>query len=372
MAGTSTAGNSLAMITSYWGGSSRLKGLLTRFSPLLSLASWLTRKSPKIFMFHRFCQEFGESPDRLDGGTFAWQLSILATGWTVMTLREYLALRQKGASIPPYIVVLTVDDGYADFYQVAYPILEKYGMKATVFPAIDFLEGKSYWWDRLHFMLANTQVEFARITLSGRSWEMNLTTIQGKRKAYDELNDLCVFLDEASRAAILQQLSEVLQVQPSISSMPGHAPLTWRQLQQLVAHGYEIGSHSISHPRLTAITRTSLRWELRTSKQILEERLGCPVVTLAYPNGFPSDVNLDVMQEAAAAGYFGAVLAYGIPSPSDNTFQLARMGASSDRSDFLWKLSGLENLGAPVSRAIRRLVFRCRAVWSSEHFGRTI
>ncbi|MDZ7263569.1 MAG: polysaccharide deacetylase family protein [candidate division KSB1 bacterium] len=59
--------------------------------------------------------------------------------------------------------------------------------------------------------------------------------------------------------------------------------LNWQQLLELQAAGWEIGSHSATHPDLVRLSDGELRTELETSKAVLEEKLGHPVHFLAYP-----------------------------------------------------------------------------------------
>jgi peptidoglycan/xylan/chitin deacetylase (PgdA/CDA1 family) len=80
-------------------------------------------------------------------------------------------------------------------------------------------------------------------------------------------------------------------------------PMTWSQLRSLAAAGWEIGSHTATHPHLTQIDDAALGEELVRSKARCEERMQSPCPTLAYPYG---DVDVRVAAAAAAAGYRAA------------------------------------------------------------------
>jgi peptidoglycan/xylan/chitin deacetylase (PgdA/CDA1 family) len=81
----------------------------------------------------------------------------------------------------------------------------------------------------------------------------------------------------------------------------GRAPLMdWTALREISEQGIEVGSHTVSHPRLTEISADEARRELAASRQVLEQNLGAPVLTLAYPFG---DWNLQVEALARRAGY---------------------------------------------------------------------
>lgn len=65
---------------------------------------------------------------------FAEQLDYLQrTGYTTITLDDLVAALHAKASLPDKPVILTFDDGYQDFYTTAYPLLKRYGAKATIY-----------------------------------------------------------------------------------------------------------------------------------------------------------------------------------------------------------------------------------------------
>jgi peptidoglycan/xylan/chitin deacetylase (PgdA/CDA1 family) len=61
--------------------------------------------------------------------------------------------------------------------------------------------------------------------------------------------------------------------------------LTWGQLRVLERHGVTIGSHTVTHPDLTALSDLQAFAELRDSRHVLEQHLGRPVRWFAYPAG---------------------------------------------------------------------------------------
>lgn len=77
-------------------------------------------------------------------------------------------------------------------------------------------------------------------------------------------------------------------------------PMDWGQLRELAAEGWEVGSHTCSHPHLTELDDASLTRELEDSRSVCARQLGRPCETIAYPYG---DVDERVAAAAAAAGY---------------------------------------------------------------------
>jgi peptidoglycan/xylan/chitin deacetylase (PgdA/CDA1 family) len=122
--------------------------------------------------------------------------------------------------------------------------------------------------------------------------------------------------------------------------------LSAAQLRELSDLGFEIGSHSMTHPYLTDLNDIDLRREIEQSKQILEQMIAKPVEHFSCPGGRS---NSRVVQTAANAGY--RTLADSIPranSSSTNPFALGRVAIRRDlgidsfrklcRGENLWKL----------------------------------
>jgi peptidoglycan/xylan/chitin deacetylase (PgdA/CDA1 family) len=80
--------------------------------------------------------------------------------------------------------------------------------------------------------------------------------------------------------------------------------MRWDELRALAAAGWEIGSHTRSHARLTELAGAELDAELRGSRDVVEDRLQRACRSVAYPyGGFDTDVDRATARAAAAAGY---------------------------------------------------------------------
>ncbi len=95
----------------------------------------------------------------------------------------------------------------------------------------------------------------------------------------------------------------------------GGQSMTWEQLAEMRDAGVDIGSHTVSHTALTGKKgRTPEQYEawvkdeLERSKQILEQKLGIQIKTLAYPYGMHNEL---VRKIATDAGYEAAFTVYG-------------------------------------------------------------
>jgi peptidoglycan/xylan/chitin deacetylase (PgdA/CDA1 family) len=96
--------------------------------------------------------------------------------------------------------------------------------------------------------------------------------------------------------------------------------VSWSQLRELAAGGFEVGSHTLSHRDLTRLDPKTLENELRDSRAILEDRLGTGVTCLSYPFGRYS---ARVIDGALDAGYTRGFTS--VPSRSGNRMAIGRM-----------------------------------------------
>ena len=105
------------------------------------------RRYVPILMYHRIAAVPGDR-NALPPEKFAAQLAYLAkNGFTTITPNMLHAAYAHGAKLPPKPVLLTFDDGYADNYSAALPLLQRYAMTAVVFPIANWIGRENKWED---------------------------------------------------------------------------------------------------------------------------------------------------------------------------------------------------------------------------------
>ena len=96
-----------------------------------------------ILMYHSVATSPAAATRRLAvrPAEFAAQLALLqAEGMTTLPFADVAAALHEDRPLPPRTVALTFDDGYADFHEVAFPLLQRYGCTATLFVTTGWLD----------------------------------------------------------------------------------------------------------------------------------------------------------------------------------------------------------------------------------------
>ncbi|MAT52321.1 MAG: hypothetical protein CMK32_14180 [Porticoccaceae bacterium] len=289
---------------------------LNRLLPL-----FLGNREPvlSILIYHQVL----EKPDYLRPGEptvrqFDWQMQLLKTYFTPLSLTQAVQLLDE-QRLPSNAVCVTFDDGYADNYTLALPILKKWAIPATVFVASGYLNGGRMWNDTL--------IEAIRSTQSGQ-WDggfiglgpLDLSTAAARKQTLNTLITLIKHLPGHERQAATGHIASISDV------LPDDLMMTDEQLKALCAQGVEVGAHTVTHPVLTTVSLETARDEIMASKTRLESITGSPVTHFAYPNGhYGDDYNESHVSLVRKLGFSSAVTTdWGVSSRATDRFQLAR------------------------------------------------
>ena len=160
-------------------------------------AKWLTKNQIRILAYHRFANGHG-SP-----GYFERQVCYLKKSFNIIDLQSCLEFLTGRRGKLTNSVLITVDDGYQDFYNVAFPILRKYHVPATVFLTVDFIDKRIWLWhDFLNFAIKNTRM--INFGLNGRVFD--LTDEREKAELKRDLDGICTSVPTAERDAFTHQV----------------------------------------------------------------------------------------------------------------------------------------------------------------------
>lgn len=240
---------------------------------------------------------------------FEEHLKILLENYNVIPLHHLLvAINCK--EVKANAVSITFDDGYLDVLNNAVPILEKYGLHATVFVTSGMVGvDQEFWWDALEriFLTGALIPENLKIDwIENENLELELYTPQNSLKAFDEIYQI---LRLKPLEVINQTIDNLLQW-AGIDSVGrlSHRIVNEEQLNRLASlHSIELGSHAVTHTSLALLSPELQANEIKESKLKLEKISNKQVKFFAYPFGTVADFTKETEQIVAENGYNAAV-----------------------------------------------------------------
>jgi peptidoglycan/xylan/chitin deacetylase (PgdA/CDA1 family) len=209
-------------------------------------------------------------------------------------------IRRSGCS-----VAITFDDGYADnFYEAARP-LERHGVPATFFIVTGYVGGaREFWWDELEKLVFQHALWTApmKLTANGRTHSFQMDCETARKPVYFSLYD---FLQPLAHEARLELLDELLsRTNQTASVRPSHQVMTREELSKLAGMDlFEIGAHTVTHPKLSAQSASTQQTEVLSSKKWLDEIVGRPTGSFAYPYGGSDHYTQATVQAVRNAGF---------------------------------------------------------------------
>jgi len=128
-----------------------------------------------------------------------------------------------------------------------------------------------------------------------------------------------------------------------VKNLPRLEMLSWAEVREISQAGFAIGAHTVNHPNLTTLPAADVARELRGCRSDIEDRIGLPVDTLAYPYGATSAAVCEMAKQEFR-------LACGVRpqfvGPASDPFDLPRIDAG-----YLRKLYWLSNLNTGLGSA---------------------
>lgn len=193
-------------------------------------------KKLRILAYHRILPQIRGSLS-VKSDAFERHLRFfIRNGWTFLTLRElYEQYLRDNIQLGSKVFVVTFDDGYKDNYKYAFPILKKYGIKATIFLTVNQIgKREPFYWD------------------------------------YKRFSD---FIED-------------------------DYPLDWDEIYEMKDYEIEFGSHTLSHPELTTIELDDAQMQICDSKKILDQKLSQNTISFCYPRGDLDNKIINLVEQA--------------------------------------------------------------------------
>lgn len=261
----------------------------------------------------------GSTPEHLEGLDNAYGKHISAANlrehlrwfmqrFHVIGMAEMLKQVRNGALPPRNSLFIVFHDGYRGNYDVAYPLLKEFGLKATFFPTTDFMgTARRFWVDILDAAVKYS--ERKEIAISSYQTTETLP-LEGDADRLETSLKLRRKLKTLSAKAFEDEFDRII---PELGyAGPGEIPrlgdheacLNWDMVREMSTGGMEFGSHTHCHVICARQREAVVREEMVTSKTLLEQEIGQPCDLFCYPNGFyPRDGNDATDRLAFEIGY---------------------------------------------------------------------
>ncbi len=312
------------------------------------LARVLTRKQPKILMYHRFSAE--KKGHEVTAATFEQQLQLIKKYFQPMTLASLAQAINKNGAAPDHAVVITVDDGYRDFYEVAYPLLKHYQVPATFFVTTGFVNGDLWLWpDQVLWILRNRKSAEGVLAVADKTFDL----AEPVKNLWWPLVLHLLEVENSVRLKAMAELEQRSAVSLPVSAPEEFAAVTWEQLREMQGQGIEIGGHTRSHPSLGHMSLPEAKQEIEASFYDLRARLDDQPRTFCYPNGQPGDYSEEIKKIVSQSGFLAAVTAYSDSFNTDLPWAWRRFVGCEEAFQFNKSLFGVEHLGNRI-RGTRR------------------
>ena len=268
------------------------------------------QNAPLILMYHRVT-EIPLDPQLLTvkPSTFEEHLNLISQISEPINLGQMIESIDSG-DIPWDTISITFDDGYADNFLEAFPLLSKNNVPATVFSVSGAINNKKeFWWDHLEYILLTpgTLPSTANLEIGNKSIILDL----GKFTEYTE-EDVVKFAewtvldtnDPTPRHTLYRHLYRILRsiqnfkdrsscldlinnwAKKEPQRRESHRTLTFDEIKTMGNSDIvDIGAHTASHPVLSSMSPADQEAEITSGRKALEDVVGQPINVFAYPYG---------------------------------------------------------------------------------------
>lgn len=282
----------------------------------------------------------------LDVNLFREQIAFMKSNFNIVTMEQVLEAISTKEKLPEKALLLTFDDGYADNYNVALPILEEYGVQGSFFiPGKTFMTHQLLDVNKIHYVLAS-----ANIYNLVEDLKKEMDYYRGQEFQYASTEELFAKYAVASRfdiketVFVKQMLQTVLpeKLRNIISSklfakyvgvteeqLAYELYMSEEQIRTMKRHGMFIGIHGYDHYWLGNLPVEQMESDISLALDALDEFVDRKQWVMNYPYGnYNKDVLAYISKQGACLGLTTEVRLADIDK--DNPLELPRL----DCNDF--------------------------------------
>ena len=258
----------------------------------------LTQNTPKILVYHRFSNV--DKKKFVSAKVLCEQLEYLKNNFFIIDIDDFYFRLKNKKKFPKNTILLTIDDGYSDCFDVAYPIFKRYKIHATLFIATAFINKKWLWHDLVELIFEKQKNSLIKATLDKEY------TLKNTKEDKLFLSYFLKKLPHKKRQNKIKAILKENNISLEKNIKKEYQPLEISQLKTMQQGFFTIGSHTKNHTILTTQTTEEIFFELEKSKEFIQENINKTCNYFAYPNGMENDFNLTCQKALIKTGYKSA------------------------------------------------------------------
>jgi peptidoglycan/xylan/chitin deacetylase (PgdA/CDA1 family) len=288
-----------------------------------------------VLIYHRVGLPSDPFPN-LDVENFKAQMTWLTQNCNVIAPEELRARAAWGAPSRPNVLV-TFDDGYRDYFDHAFPVLQRYRIRALNFLCTRFNDDADLmgWWDRLYLAVRRTSKSRARLP-----WADCLFTLDdaGRAALLRAAKDHIKLQPECHKEDLTQSVLDALGVDGDTLSAPRQA-MSWDEVRA-ASEFTAYGGHTHNHLIVSRLEEQVLETEVQMCRDRIAAETGSIPDTFAYPNGRAIDFTDQSKVTLRRHGFSTAFSAIeGVNGADTDWMAVRRISGGSSVEDLAWRLS---------------------------------
>ncbi|MRG55683.1 polysaccharide deacetylase family protein [Phyllobacterium sp. SYP-B3895] len=282
-------------------------------------------------------------------------VSLKAEGTEFVSMDQMADRVENGVRSYRRFVAVTLDDGYNDNLNHAYPVFQKHHVPFTVYVAPGFIEGAAVlWWEVVEKLVAQTP--YIKVP-GGPEWRCS--TVLQKRAAFHGLMRYFSYtLTELEQLPVLREMCTEAGILCGVAA--DQDVMTWKELQQISADPLcTIGGHTVHHYNLKRLTAGMVAQEMRQSADMIGDHLGKRPVHFAFPYGSAKAAGRREAEIAKDEGFVSAVTTrHGTihVEHRTNLHALPRISINGRFQKLVYAQTMMSGVTTPIANAGRRVV----------------
>lgn len=238
-----------------------------------------------ILMLHRVVEDYDTSPiftkaNNVSKMYLKWFIErSISNNICFISLDDLINMKVGDIDIAKKYFVITIDDGYKDTYENAFPIFEEYSIPFTLYVSNSFPDKTALlWWYIIEDLIKDSD----SITFNNGQYCFGIDTFLKKERAFKYISRY--ILDKG--ANIESEFCDIFDVNAKTIDEYKEYCLDWCELNQMLAYeNSTIGSHTFHHFGLRAESEDRILNDIRQSIFELEKRTKRNISHFAYPYG---------------------------------------------------------------------------------------